>query len=60
MNSLLLLLLITLVEKREARSLLGWLAVVGLRVVRALGEQQGVQQLFCNSGNHFSFIVRLV
>ena len=52
MNSLLLLLLITLVEKREARSLLGWLAVVGVSVVRALGEQQGVQQLFCISGNH--------
>jgi len=60
MNLLLLLLLFTLVEKLEACSFLGWLAVVGVRVVRALGEQQGVQQLICISGNHFSFNVRVV
>jgi hypothetical protein len=56
----LLLLLFTLVEKLEACSFLGWLAVVGVRVVCALGEQQGVQQLICISGNHFSFNVRVV
>ena len=56
----LLLLLFTLVEKLEACSFLGWLAVVGVRVVRALGEHQGVQQLICISGNHFSFNVRVV